>query len=37
MHAELRDSMLRESLIFLEQEQVNYCNQKKKAAGDGPK
>ena len=36
-HAELRGSMLRESLIFLEQEQVNYCNQKKRAAGDGTK
>ena len=35
--AELRDSMLRESLLFLEQEQVNYCNQKKKTAGDSSK
>lgn len=29
--------MLRESLLFLEQEQVNYCNQKKKTAGDSSK
>ena len=29
--------MLRESLLFLEQEQVNCCNQKKRAAGDASK
>ena len=36
-HAELRDSLLRESLLFLEQEQVNYCPQKKTAAGEASK